>query len=83
MNNIRKNIEKDRIAIQMKDHICKYNLVFDISCKCKNINSCSCANEYRVTVTEREFLTDQREERKMTIQLERTISTTVQINNEY
>ena len=61
MYNIWKKIGKDRFVIQMKDHICKYNFVFDISsCKCKNINSCSCANEYGVTVTEREFITDQR-----------------------
>ena len=64
----------------MKDHICKYNFVFNISsCKCININSCSFANGYRVPVTERKFLTDQREERKMIIHLERTSLTTVQI----
>ena len=48
--------------------ISKGKKLFDIACcQCKDFDQCTCKRSFRVPVNEREFLTDQRNERMMFI----------------
>lgn len=62
----RKDVESYRMQINIFRK--KANALFDIStCTCKSFESCCCKKERKVPMNEREFLLDQRTERKMVI----------------
>lgn len=65
---------------QKNDFIQDSRVLFDIcSCKCKQIELCSCLREKKVPIEERKFLLDQRQERKMRIGgIDRIITTKLQ-----
>uniref|UniRef100_A0A6P7HAI7 Uncharacterized protein LOC114349502 n=1 Tax=Diabrotica virgifera virgifera TaxID=50390 RepID=A0A6P7HAI7_DIAVI len=72
MKALNKSFERDQHKQTFSSHLSKFleksGKLFDVcTCKCSDLNSCSCVREKKVPVMEREFLIDQRTVRQMMI----------------
>ena len=68
IENLCKYINKTTFDMKLAEHIQKYDILFDIcSCKCINMDNCKCAKDSKVPTKERDFIIDQRSNRRMVI----------------
>ena len=80
INTLWKDVSKHIFEAKLKIHIEKYNILFDIcSCKCRDYDMCRYSiKEKRISFAEIVFFIDQRTERRMHINIDRTVPTTPQ-----